>query len=179
MQKKGGEYATNDPKCTNAERKRAASSTTSARDHTRSTPIFISFSQNIPNITSQHQHQRTQYHQNQHVTQHQHRDAQHSTAEQRTEQNGMHPSTPNGRVARARGGKCARMPLERAFACWVDNYSRTTLNRGSTPRGTLRNTDSHKVWEQVLRFVADCGRFVPWLVPGDMVRPRFFRCKSG
>ena len=91
----------------------------------------------------------------------------------------MHPSTPNGRVARARGGKCARIGLKRAFTRRVDNYSGITLNRGSSPRGTLRNAHSHNAWEQMRRIVVDCGQIVPWFVPGDRVRLRFFRRKFG
>jgi hypothetical protein len=77
----------------------------------------------------------------------------------------MHPSTPNGRVARARGGKCARIGLERAFVLRADNYSGMILNRGSAPRGTLRNTHSHRAWERMRRIVVDCGQIVPWIVP--------------
>ena len=172
MQKKGGVNITNAPECTNAERSETPAaphrSTTSARDHTHSTPIFISFSQIFPNITGQHQQQRAKHHQNQSVTQQKNPSAQHSTAEQRAEENRMYPNQPNGRVARARGGKCARIGLERAFVCRVGNYSRTMLNRGSRPRGTLRNVHSHKAWEQMRQFPPDCGRIVPWFVPGDM-----------
>lgn len=152
---------------------------TRARNHNTQHPHFIPFSQIFPNITGQYQQQNAKHHQNQHVTPCQRHSAQHSTAEQRAEKNGMHPSQPNGRLARVRSGKCARMPLKRAFVSRAGNYCGMTLNRGSTPRGTLRNVHSHRAWEQMRWIVVNCGQIVPWFVPGDMHRPRFFRFAFG
>jgi hypothetical protein len=71
--------------------------------------------------------------------------------------NAPKPAEREGRARERR--KMRRIGIERAFACRVGNYSGTTFSRCSMPRGTLRNADSHRAWEQM---PPDCGRL--WVV---------------